>query len=689
MVLLSSLRFRLLPQAMVAAAALLGLAISSAPARAQQDITYEIAYQKMMEAWKKDDDKLDYAGALGKGDEAWSNIKIASAKQQLTEVQAEKDAATKEMKAAEQVALQFYKITLAKAPAETEENQNTINENRDRVAYLAYQNGQFNEATIVGEYLARKFPKDQFAIHSAQIATAAYLQSYNKAKPEDKGAFLTRLVDLTAFMADTWSDKPEGQEALGRLGQYAMAAGNVDQARSIMDKMPKDSEHRYALGLKLAQGMWYDYVKSQQLPEDKRPKPEALEKLKNDAKSSLRASTEWIRGKKAGQVDYPLVAGELSLVQIYNQLGEFENAKKILEIPKTGLLELAKMNLEVLRQGKINLREEIYKAAMRTYLGLKDYAKAEVIVTALSSIGGKGVDSAAITRLFASLSKQVVDELAAMRKANAPAKEIKIKLDTLSGLLEKVVERKEGHTFGTLSWPAQTLFDQAEILREEGGEPAGPFYEKAIAIYEEILKRAKAEPGFAQPGSIMAIRETVASSHRNVGHHKEALAQFLEILREYPTRIKSQIEAAQTLQDLAKLTKDPDMYDRAMKGSNPEKPKEGKGPEANLIWGWGKISLMTQESKQNIHEQTYYTARYNLAYCRLMQAMLQDDKKKAEGLRMAENDVRVTYTLSHAMGGPDWQGKFNELLKAIQQAQGKEATGLPKKEEAKEEPKKK
>ena len=139
--------------------------------------------------------------------------------------------------------------------------------------------------------------------------------------------------------------------------------------------------------------------------------------------------------------------------------------------------------------------------------------------------------------------------------------------------------------------------------------------------------------------------------------------------------------------DLAKLTKDSDMFDRAMKGSNPEKPKSGKGPEANLIWGWGKISLMTQESKQN--QETFYTARYNLAYCRLMQAMLHEekDKKRTDGLRMAENDVKVTYTLSHAMGGPEWHGKFNELLKAIQQGQGKDPVGLPK-EEAKEEPKK-
>ena len=653
----------------------------AAESRGQQ--TYEQAYDKLMTSWRDaaKDDKRTFDQVMEAADKVYVDLRTIQFKIKLSDKADEKAKLATELKTQEAEAFNLYKLALAKA-SDKDGDPDKMSEIRERVTYLTYQAGQFDDAATIGEYLARKNPENTYATRGAQIATAAYMQRYNQStaakKPEMVSDYLNRLVGITAYVAKQWKGKPEGQEAMGRLAKYAMAAGDQKQAESILSQLPKDAPEYYELNMRLGQGKWYKYLTGINQPAAQRPTQQQLDQWKSESKKALQTSVDWLRAHQAGPPNFTLLAGELSLVQLHNEDGEFTAAKKILELPKSGLLEQARLNLQVLQEGNVPLRPEIYKAGMRTYLGLKDYENAELVITGLSAIAGGG-SQGDLTKVFASMAKQLYDEVEAMRQGGATNEQLQSKMASLAALLDRVAERKEGHTFGTLSWPAQTFYELAKKLDPGGADApatAQEYYTKAAKVYDDILKRSTDDPKWGDPGSIEGIRVNLAHCNRRTGKHREALTQLKEILAANPRRIPAQIEAAYIYQDLAKQMNKPEIYDLAMLGGEPQKTAGGKGPEENVIWGWGKIAQQTARGDQ--YRDQYHEARYNQAYCRLRQALLRTDPaERKKDAASAENDIRITYSLSLDMGGPAWRGRFDQLLRAIQQELGKPVTGLP------------
>jgi tetratricopeptide (TPR) repeat protein len=200
---------------------------------------------------------------------------------------------------------------------------------------------------------------------------------------------------------------------------------------------------------------------------------------------------------------------------------------------------------------------------------------------------------------------------------------------------------------------------------------------KATETYEKVLEKSKTDKGNAHGSSLPALAATgvrvkLAKAKKCLGEYAAARDLFEAVLKENPTFLPAQMEAARLYQEWgAAGSEDRDNYVRAMIGALPDKAKNGK----NTIWGWGEIARVTANHAQ--FREQFYDARYNLALCRYSYAVAQDDaKKKTEQLKLAKKDIGLTAGLYPELGGEEKKKQYDNLLKSIQQALGEPAEGL-------------
>jgi tetratricopeptide (TPR) repeat protein len=198
------------------------------------------------------------------------------------------------------------------------------------------------------------------------------------------------------------------------------------------------------------------------------------------------------------------------------------------------------------------------------------------------------------------------------------------------------------------------------------------YFVKASETYQAVLDKGKGDADFLPAQAATGVRVKLAKAKKCLGEHAAARDLFEAVLKENPTYLPAQIEAARMYQDWAGTGSDErDHYIRAMIGALPDKSKNGK----HTIWGWGEIARVTANNAQ--FREQFYDARYNLALCRYHYAISQDDEqKKTDQLKLAKSDIGLTAGLYPELGGEEKKKQFDNLLKSIQQALGEAADGL-------------
>ncbi|HPP54898.1 MAG TPA: hypothetical protein PK777_18220, partial [Thermoguttaceae bacterium] len=63
--------------------------------------------------------------------------------------------------------------------------------------------------------------------------------------------------------------------------------------------------------------------------------------------------------------------------------------------------------------------------------------------------------------------------------------------------------------------------------------------------------------------------------------------------------------------------------------------------------------------------------------CRFEYGKTLSGERRTNTLKQAEEDILIVHRLMPELGGPEWFSKYNDLVKRIQQTQGKSPTGLP------------
>jgi hypothetical protein len=550
-----------------------------------------------------------------------------------------------------------------------------IDNARYYLCYLAYQAGDYFDAAVLGEFLAKRRPNSSGARQAAKIALLSHLQIYNATPPDERASQKRRMENLADYITRRFAGDAEADEAWMTLMIIATNEHDVDQVLAYLAKIPEQSPRRGEAELKAGQALWIAALVASRQPDESRPPQPDIDNIRQQAQETLARGVERItKSAEATGVNFTMAAAALSLSQIYIESGRAADAVKLLEDPRIGPLALVEAKSPIAAEG--TFAAEACKAALRAYVATQQLDKAEKVMNALEAyIGASGDEKAnqTLIAIYRALGLELENHVAALRKENR-TDDLQAVSRGFELFLDRIVSKEHGNNFNSLNWVAETYgrlgagheSDDASTTAQSRA-----FYEKAAHADEKILAAVKAGPQFATPQAVLAVKVRMAKSARHGGHFKEAIDQLVDILKVQPKLLDGQREAAYAYQEWGR--DNPATLKLAIEGGRKE--KDPKGQEYNVLWGWARIAALTQRDKR--FQDVYHEASYNLAKCYLLSALAQEGSEKAASLKKAEAAVMLTVQLHPDLGGGDWPKKYDKLLRNIQKELGQPQTGIP------------
>lgn len=645
--------------------------VARLPGDYQEEAKQMVATLRNLES---DGEPTDFASAQGRAKAALDAMtltrnKLNAARKGGEDAEAIK-ALQQEYAEAQADALRYYRLALTLRNEETPIDD--LNQARYFLCYLLYSTGQHYDAAVLGEFLARNYPDHPGARPAAKIALASYLAAYNASPVEQRSFETGRMFEIAKYVGQQWPDSAEANEAWMILGDLAIRSGQPEEAVEYLSNIPEDSPKRAEADLKAGQALWSGYLAAVRLPEDERPPQSDLDARVQQAATLLERGQQQLRGKLSGGIpSYTLLAAELSLVQLHLNAGRAEAARELLEIPETGALALVRAKHPITEAN--GFRNEAYKSALRAYVGVGALDQAEAVMQELDQLVAEtGEGEAALTKIYISLGRELEEQVARLRTENKND-ELKGVLGSFEKFLKSISQRDEGNTFNSLMWVAETFYGLGEGLDDGSGAPSAEakrYYDEAARTFEKVLDEAKRDESFAagQPPGLLNVRLRLARCERRLGNFKEALRQLVNVLVAQPNTLDAQLEAAYIYQDWGR--ENASYYGRASRGAR-LKLRDGREIQ---IWGWNALANRLQANPQFRH--VYHEARYNLARCSYLQAMAKTGQERTEELRNTTRIITVMSQLDPTLGGDEWRGKYDRLLKAIQRESGERPVGL-------------
>lgn len=574
-------------------------------------------------------------------------------------------------------AKRYFRLALHLARRDSEVKLDDVNVVRYFLCFLYYTTGDYYEAALMGEFLAKRYPSSSGARESAKIAMAAYVKLYSDNKSEDKAFESRHIVAICNYITQKWPDQPEAVEALNTLIPFMIREGKLDDAERYLQGIPVDSPKRGDAEIKTGQAMWGAYLRGMQeirgweadqatIPAgvDVAAKKASLEQLKARAQKVLMDGVS--RMAQAATVSESLAVAALSLAQIFVDTDQTAKAVALLEDPRVGPLVLVqKEDPATAREGYAG---ETYKTALRAYISsLAGAANSDAIMKKADAVMDamkKAIPDDKRIPMYVSLARDLEEQ---MKLATPQAKA------ALSKGFEGFLIRIRGGTteFPVLNWIAETFssigasfFEAEQRLTAD----AKKHYDEAAATYKTILDKVT----FEDPRLKTQVMLRYALTQRRLGGFTEAKKVYLEILQQNAMMVNVQIEAAKMYQEWAAYPGKEALYDRAIKGAEPN-PKT----QSNFIWGWAHMGNVTAKNPK--FRDTFHEARYSLAVCRYNQGKTQKSKTDQNTFfEKAKQDILRTMQLYGT--GPEWENwkpKYDALMRNIQKSLGEKPTGLP------------
>jgi tetratricopeptide (TPR) repeat protein len=549
-----------------------------------------------------------------------------------------------------------------------------INSARYFTAFFEYDAGNYHNAAVLGDFLARKFPKTAEARQGARIALASWVKLYSEANPDERGFEATRVQDIANFIVKTWPDQIEAAEATATLLNFAIQERNINKVLEYLERIPADSPQRADSELRAGQALWASYLKASRLPEEERPGEEELNRIKKQAAEILEKGAT--RLKETQQPSPVVVAGIVSLGQILIDSGSPEKAIAWLEDEKVGPLRLLKEGHAAV-QSNDRMPIEIYKLTLRAYVAVEPQRidDAEQIMDSLEKAVGELGDAKAsetLTLIYIALGRELQQQLEELR-ASKQTQQLKTVSEGFEKFLTRIATREKGNTWTSLSWVAETFSSLGAGFEEKSNAPlsrqAKRYYEQAISAYQKLIERAVRDSSFApNPEAVLGTRLRMSKVMRKIGMYDDAIATILAVLKERPMMLPAQVMGAESYQ--AKGIIDQEAYALAILGG---KDRDKKGQP--VIWGWSKISKLTMNNDKFL--ETFHQSRIELARCRFQYGILNKDKnKRNRTIDAARQDLWITYKLYPQLGGEDTMAEYNRLLMQIQRSLGEKPLGL-------------
>lgn len=543
--------------------------------------------------------------------------------------------------------------------------------------YMYRWNGDLYESIALGEYQLERFPNANGTRQCADIACGALWQLYLE-EEGSKEFELSHLTQNADTMLERWPGTPEANNVARIMNQVMLRERNIERADDYLKQIPSDSPAWMIATLDTGYRMWSDYrteleqlkqLEESGIPEgmDLESTRQKLAEMKDQAMSYLESG---MKSLEIETINRNRAIASLSLASAYLEDDQIDKAILHLETPRVGALALMRAGHDSVANEDI--RQSISRVALHAYLlGLKstsnpkgllekiDAAIADVNSTFDDSQEARNTAAAIFYAEAIGLKKRLGETAGANRQSMALG---------VARLLEEV--RTTSNQIGYLVGTAAALTELGEYYVDANMEDqAKIFFELAESTLLTMLdQEANKKLALGAPEKREIMRR-LAQIKRNQGGFADAIKLFAKVLSER-SAIDVQIEATRTYQMWAADQNSKDHYAKAMLGGEPRvDPKTRR--KSNAIWGWGKLAQTT--AKYPDFRDTFFLARYNLAFCRFEYAQLLDSDKYRE---MAKRDIASTVRLYPDLGGGETKLKFDDLLKRIQTSLKEPAKGL-------------
>ncbi|NIL98305.1 MAG: hypothetical protein GTO62_14540, partial [Planctomycetales bacterium] len=582
-------------------------------------------------------------------------------------------------------AFQLYRLAIALADKDTPTAQLALV--YKAICYLFWDRGEHLYAAVVGDFLARQFPKDDNGKFGSWIAFNAWLVEYGKVG-KDRSYEIEQLQRYGENIIKRWPDSSESVTARLQLMAFAIQDGAVDQALEYLAAIPEDNPNRGQAELTVGQALWRKYARLRRLPADEQPDPAEVDQLLSQAEKVLKEGLQRLEG--GGKVDANLVGAAYSLAQLYAGTNQPVEAIALYEHPLYGPLTLVQKNDPVAVEGDYALRT--YRLALRTYISALpsfqgDTAqqsamvdKAMQMVEALEKAvedpqntdGTSGSGAETLTRIYIEMGSELEDQIKALvDKGDLQGRDALSK--AFETFLDKIRNRETGNTYQSLIWIAETFYGLGNSNTPEPGQPtpaAQEYFRRAAETYQNILDQAEADPNFLKnPRQRTTIEMRLARCYRSLGKLQETLDRLEAILKRKTTNLPVQIEAAETLFEGGKS--DCENYKNAYFGVRPGKDRK------NIIWGWRRLSDITRGHEK--FEQVYLLSVLYGIRCRMDLAICEGAAKpeqKTELLNAALGSLVAMHRQNPQLGGEEMRSEYDRIARKLQKELGQNEAGL-------------
>jgi hypothetical protein len=524
-----------------------------------------------------------------------------------------------------------------------------------------YLQGDNYRASVLGEFLGRRYPDANYSRQATRIALVALVRM-KESDAEFADEISGRLENVARLLMERWPNTEASNSALDIMIQLAVRAKQFEEAEKYLAQLPDDSANRGDSELLIGQSIWADFARQRRQLGDEPPNEQLLARKSH----ALELLTKGIEHKRADGITSSLLQAELALVTSYIDGGEFDQALKLLNDEKNGPQTLAKEG-NVLMDG---MERQTFLLAIQAYIGALATTTdaAATLNGALESMdalkkelqevpNGDQALIAEYVKLAQALQQQIADAPPASRNAIAEGYE---------KLLSRVAESADNPT--TLAWTAESIAELGKTLTDPTGKVSTrgkSLLRRATEIYKSVLTM----DGVSEQLQAM-LRLRVAIGQRDLGEFADSIQAFVKLLSDNESQVHVQIEAARTYQQWGDQG-DKNAYKKAIMGDQMIALKN-----KNLIWGWGKLSQALGRSAA--HRDLFHECRYSLVLTRYRYAMKSGKTEKAKALKHASNEIILTSRMYPDMGGAERKAQYDALLKDVQRAMGEEPKGLTK-----------
>jgi hypothetical protein len=574
-------------------------------------------------------------------------------------------------------AREYFRLALSMVDDDTKVEQ--LNEVRYFLCWLDWDAGDYYQAAVLGDFLARRYPDHPAAAASAKLALASYERLLQTAAqsgggPADVEFEARKMAQIAEFMTRRWPNTPAAETAYRVLISYAIRSGRVDEAKGLFDHVAPAA--RPALEAQLGNALWGRYLQLAQAKVAGQPESAELTSMRRDALRFMQNGFD--AAQKSGQVSEVTATSALYLAQSLLSEQKYAEAIKLLEEPKVGPLALVREGNAATALPEFVV--EVYKAALRAFVSVSppDIEQAIASMKGLESAvaSGAGGESDQLMRIYMSLAKVLSEQLVKLREAGR-ADDVARLSGTFGQFLDHVSEGQNESSWATRYWIAQTYFTMGESLR--GGSAANQklakeFFAKARDAFVRLAADAEKDPSvLPSPTGQLAVQKQLGDCYRELGEYQKALDAFSEVLAEQESQLTVQQAAARTYQRWGESGGGVKKLERAIYGGY-----QVRATGKNRFWGWLKLALVSERAMRSDPKYTdvFFEARLEAARSRYLIGTMAGDDERAKNLGTAKQSIRSMLQLYPELGGPRWHAEYEKLLKLIQKAAGETPSGL-------------